>query len=156
MIRILLDNVTPIEDLIDLIKDGYANDYRRIWSLSERVVGLFMHESIGWLAGNVYSIMTVLDYDPARRSCDLLIRYSGGALSLIGTGRSEDFISDMVRAISGLAEQKEWLYKIERAKVKPAGEECPYCGASYRYPKEKVGEDGTVECQNCGRPFAPG
>jgi predicted Zn finger-like uncharacterized protein len=142
--------VASVEDLIELIKDDYANDYRRVWSLSDRVIGIFTHESIGL---SVYSIMTVFDYDSKEESCELLIRYSGGALSLIGTGRSEDFITGMAKAISSLAEHKGWQCRIEKAKVRPAGAQCPRCGASYKYQKKKIREDGTVDCQNCGKPF---
>ncbi len=31
--------------------------------------------------------------------------------------------------------------------------ECQYCGGKYRYFQEQLRPDGTVSCQNCGRPI---
>lgn len=31
--------------------------------------------------------------------------------------------------------------------------ECEYCGGRYRYFQEQLRPDGTVSCQNCGRPI---
>ena len=61
MIRIELEGISEIEDLIELIKTSYANDYRRIWQIHERTIGVFLHESIGVPGTAVYSIMTTLD-----------------------------------------------------------------------------------------------
>ena len=155
MIRIVCEGVMDITDLIGLVKEKYSNDYRRIWSLKEKEIGVFLHEHLGIIAGNVYSIMTLIDFDKSMKTCEISIRYVGGAISLIGIGRSEDFISTMTNDIAEFADGKGWTYEIKKAKVKPAGSKCPYCGAAYRYSEKKRREDGSVDCQNCGKSFLP-
>ncbi len=153
-IRIHLQDVEEVGSLIDLIKNNYANDYRRIWSLNDRTIGILLHETIGLFgAASTFSIMTILDYSIGERSCELLIRYAGGGLSILGSGSSEEFVKGMTNAIVALAEEENWICKVEKAKIRAAGSQCPNCKAAYKYPKEKVREDGTVECQNCGKPF---
>ena len=60
----------------------------------------------------------------------------------------------MTDAITEFAGQKGWRFKVERVKVKPAGEMCPHCGAAYKYSSEKIREDETVICQNCAKVFS--
>ena len=152
-IRIQLQSVEEIDSLLELIKSNYANDYRKIWSLNERTIALLLHETLGFFGADTFSIMTILDYSIAERSCELLIRYAGGGLSLLGSGSSEDFVKEMTNAIVALAEEENWKYEVEKVKIRSAGSQCPNCKAAYKYPKEKVREDGTVKCQNCGKPF---
>ncbi len=152
-IRIQLQSIKEIDSLLELIKSNYANDYRKIWSLNERTIALLLHETMGFFGASTFSIMTILDYSIGERSCELLIRYTGGGLSLLGSGSSEDFVKEMTNAIVALAEEERWIYEVEKVKIRAAGSQCPNCKAAYKYPKEKVREDGTVECQNCGKPF---
>ncbi len=152
-IRIQLQSIKEIDSLLELIKSNYANDYRKIWSLNERTIALLLHETMGFFGASTFSIMTILDYSIGERSCELLIRYAGGGLSLLGSGSSEDFVKEMTNAIVALAEEERWIYEVEKVKIRAAGSQCPNCKAAYKYPKEKVREDGTVECQNCGKPF---
>lgn len=155
MIRITCGNVTDINELFNLIKDKYCNDFSKIWSLEEKEIGIFLHEHIGIPAGNVFTIMTLVDFNKSTRNCEMSVRYVGGAVSLIGIGRSEDFISTMTKDIARLANENGWTHEIEKIKIRPAGSMCPHCGASYKYPQEKRREDGSVDCQNCGKSFAP-
>ncbi len=152
-IRIQLQSIKEIDSLLELIKSNYANDYRKIWSLNERTIALLLHETMGFFGADTFSIMTILDYSIGERSCELLIRYAGGGLSLLGSGSSEDFVKEMTNAIVDLAKEKNWIYEVEKVKIRAAGSQCPNCKAAYKYPKEKVRDDGTVECQNCGKPF---
>ncbi len=152
-IRIQLQNIKEIDSLLELIKSNYANDYRKIWSLNERTIALLFHETLGLFGADTFSIMTILDYSIGENSCELLIRYAGGGLSLLGSGSSEDFVKEMTNAIVALAEEERWIYEVEKVKIRAAGSQCPNCKAAYKYPKEKVRADGTVECQNCGKPF---
>jgi len=152
-VRIQLQEVKEVDRLVDLIKNNFANDYRRIWSLNDRTIGILLHETIGIFGADTFSIMTILDYSVGERSCELLIRYAGGGLSLLGAGKSDDFIKEMINAITDLAKEKNWLYELKKVKIRNAGNQCPNCKAAYRYPPEKVRENGTVECQNCGKPF---
>ncbi|MFW9944521.1 MAG: MJ0042-type zinc finger domain-containing protein [Candidatus Sifarchaeia archaeon] len=154
MIRIRLEGVSVIEDLVEFIKTSYASHYRRIWQIHERTIGIFLHESIGIPETIVYSVITTLDHSKSDEGCELSIMYAGGSMSLIGLGRFESFTKRMKDAICELAEQKGWRFKVERMKVKPAGEMCPHCGAAYRYSHEKIREDGTVICQNCAKVFS--
>jgi len=155
MIRIVCRSVTDITELIDLIKEKYSSDYRRIWSLEEQEIGVFLHEHIGIIGGNVFTIMTLIDFNKSTKNCEVSVKYVGGALSFIGTGRSEDFISAMTKDIAKLADDKGWTYEIQKMKIRAAGSKCPHCGAAYKYPKEKRREDGSVDCQNCGKSFTP-
>jgi predicted Zn finger-like uncharacterized protein len=111
------------------------------------------NETLVLFGADTFSIMTILDYSIGENSCELLIRYAGGGLSLLGSGSSEDFVKEMTNAIVALAEEERWIYEVEKVKIRAAGSQCPNCKAAYKYPKEKVREDGTVECQNCGKPF---
>lgn len=144
-----------VTDLIGLIKEKYSNDYRRIWSLKEKEIGIFLHEHLGIIAGDMYSIMTLIDFDKSMKTCEISIQYVGGAFSMIGMGRSEDFISTMTKDIAEFVDRKGWTYEIKKAKLRPAGSKCPHCGAAYKYSKEKRREDGSVACQNCGKSFVP-
>lgn len=155
LIRVLCENVAEINGLIELIKEKYAIDYRRTWSLEDREIGVFLYEHLGILAGNTFTIMTIVDFDKLSGTCEVSVRYVGGAMSLIGIGRSENFITTMINEISRFADEKGWIYEVKKIKVKPAGSPCPHCGATYKYPKEKRREDGSVDCQNCGKSFSP-
>ena len=152
-IRILLQNVEEINSLLELIKSDYANDYRRIWSLDERKIAILLHERLGVVGSYTFTIMTIVDYSVEEKQCELLIRYVGGDMSFLGTGKSEDFIKEMMSSIENLANENMWKIEIEKVKIRAAGSQCPKCKAAYKYPKDKVREDGTVECQNCGTPF---
>ncbi len=152
-IRIQLQSIKEIDSLLELIKSNYANDYRKIWSLNERTIALLLHETLGFFGSDTFSIMTILDYSIGESSCEILIRYAGGGLSLLGSGSSEDFVKEMTNAIVDLAKEKNWIYEVEKVEIRSAGSQCPNCKAAYKYPEEKVREDGTVECQNCGKPF---
>ncbi|MHA2601908.1 MAG: MJ0042-type zinc finger domain-containing protein [Candidatus Thorarchaeota archaeon SMTZ1-83] len=154
MIRIQLEGVSEVEDLVEFIKASYANDYRRIWQIHERTIGIFLHESIGIPETAVYSVITTLDHSELEARCELSIMYAGGSMSLIGAGRFDSFTKNMTDAIRELAEKKGWSFKVEEVKVKPAGEMCPHCGAAYRYTDDKIREDGTVICQNCSKVFS--
>jgi len=43
--------------------------------------------------------------------------------------------------------------RLERHAGSSYGEKCPHCDARYPYSSEKIAEDGSVSCQNCGRRF---
>ncbi|MHA2377799.1 MAG: hypothetical protein ACXADO_10860 [Candidatus Thorarchaeota archaeon] len=86
MIRLQLEGVSDIEDLIEFIKTSYANDYRRIWQIHERTIGIFLHESMGVLETAVFSVVTTLDHNKSDEGCELSILYAGGSMSLIGAG----------------------------------------------------------------------
>jgi predicted Zn finger-like uncharacterized protein len=53
-----------------------------------------------------------------------------------------------------MARERGWEIHIEEAKIKSRGSQCPNCGSAYVYSKEKIQADGSVVCQNCGKPFA--
>ncbi len=152
-IRILLQNVEEVESLLELIKKDYANDYRRIWSLDDRTIAVLMYERLGVIGGYTFTVMTIVDYSIEDRFCEIQVRYVGGNLSFLGTGKSEDFIKEITSSIETLAKEKLWKFQVEKVKIRNAGTPCPNCKKAYRYPKEKIREDGTVECQNCGKPF---
>lgn len=54
------------------------------------------------------------------------------------------FICDMCRTVLIRLPVDE---ELRRAK------ECPYCAAVYEYHSDKIAEDGSVQCQNCGKRF---
>jgi predicted Zn finger-like uncharacterized protein len=151
--RILLKNVKEISSLIELIKKDYANDYRRIWSLEDRTIAVLLHETIGVIAQYTFTIMTILDFSPKESQCEVFIQYVGGDMSFLGTGKSEDFVKVMKRSIESLARKKMWKFEVVPVKIRSAGTPCPHCKKAYKYPKEKIEADGTVKCQNCGKPF---
>ena len=151
--RIFLKNVKEISGLIELIKKDYANDYRRIWSLEDRTIAVFLNETIGVIGQYTFTIMTILDFSPRENQCEVLVQYVGGNMSFLGTGRSEDFLKDMKNSIESLAKEKMWEFEVVPVKIRSTGTLCPHCKKAYKYPKEKIERDGTVKCQNCGKPF---
>jgi predicted Zn finger-like uncharacterized protein len=48
------------------------------------------------------------------------------------------------------------LHQREPKMFEPKGRKCPHCGAVYVYSKERIGEDGSVRCQNCDKELLSG
>ena len=152
-IRILLKNVEEIDKLLELIKSNYANDYRRTWFLDDRTIALFLHERLGVIGQYTFTVMIIVDFSPEEDQCEVSVRYVGGSLSFLGTGKSEDFIKQLKKKIESLAEVMMWKCEVTPIKIRAAGTVCPHCDKAYRYSKDKIQANGTVNCQNCGRPF---
>lgn len=142
-----------IESILELLKKDYANDYRRFWSLDDRTIAILVYERLGLIGGYTFTVMTIVDYFVEEQICEIHIRYVGGNFSFLGTGKSEDFINKITSSIEILAKENLWNFKVEKVIVRNAGTPCPSCKKAYKYPEEKIREDGTVECQNCGKPF---
>lgn len=151
--RILLQNVEEAESLLELLKKDFANDYRRIWSIEDRTIAVLVYERLGLIGGYTFTVMTIVDYFIEEQICEVHMRYVGGNFSFLGTGKSEDFIKIITSRIETLAKENLWKVEITEVKIRNAGTLCPNCKKAYKYPDEKVREDGTVECQNCGKPF---
>lgn len=152
-IRIRLRNIDEIDSLLELLKNDCANDYRRTWSLDDRTIAVLIYERLGLVGGYSFTVMTIVDYFIEEQICEIHIRYVGGNFSFLGTGKSEDFIKEITSSIEDLAKEKLWNFEVEKIKIRNAGSQCPNCRAAYKYLKENVRENGTVECQNCGKPF---
>jgi len=155
LFKVKCSNVTEIKGLVEVIEDKYAPYYRRRWSLHDREIGIYLYEHLGTYSGSVFTIMTIVDFDMNTDTCDVDVRNVGGAMSLIGMSKAEDFVTRLINEITDYADRQGWTYEVERVKTRPAGSQCPNCKAAYKYPKENRREDGSVDCQNCGKPFTP-
>ncbi|MFW9961136.1 MAG: MJ0042-type zinc finger domain-containing protein [Candidatus Thorarchaeota archaeon] len=146
------------ENIIRLLQEEYGADYSHIWRIDGRTIGVFSHRIPGlrsWTgvyAG--YVSLITLDHDKILEKCEVTIIGSGGSIpSLDSVVGSEDPGKRAVKDLADLANERGWEISIEMAKIKSRGTECPNCGSVYVYSKEKIKADGSVVCQNCGKPF---
>jgi len=142
------------EDVIRLLKEKHGADYSRVWRIDNRTIGVFSFERSGILTSSGHVNLITLDHDKTLETCEVTIMYAGGgAQSLIsfteisnsGVGALQDLVS--------LAKERGWDIHVEKAKIKARGSPCPNCDSAYVYSKDKIRADGSVTCQNCGKPF---
>ncbi|MFW9956846.1 MAG: MJ0042-type zinc finger domain-containing protein [Candidatus Odinarchaeota archaeon] len=146
------------EDIIRLLQVEHGADYSRIWRIDGRTIGVFSHRIPGirsWtgvFAG--YVSLITLDHDKILEKCEVTIVGSEGSIpSLDSVVDSEDPGKRAVKDLAALADKNGWEINIEKSMIKSRGTPCPNCGSVYVYSKEKIKADGTVICQNCGKPF---
>ena len=139
-----------VDDIIRLLKKEHGADYARIWRINGRTIGVFSFERSGLATHSGYVNLITLDHDESTETCDITIIGAGGGVSLWEMGDSGiGAVDDLVN----LAKERNWPINIEKAKIKSRGSQCPKCGAGYVYSEDKIEEDGSVACQNCGTRF---
>ena len=140
------------EEVIRLINEKHGADYSRIWRIHEHTIGVFTFEWTGIFGG--YVSLITLDHDTDLKKCEVTIIGAGGGIpSLDSVAGSDDPGKRAVKDLANLAEKNGWEISIEKTMIKSRGTPCPNCGSAYVYSKEKIKADGTVICQNCGKPF---
>jgi predicted Zn finger-like uncharacterized protein len=140
------------EDIIRLLKEKHGADYSRVWRIDNRTIGVFSFEWAG-VSGGYVNLIT-LDHDNTLAVCEITIIGAGGGVpSLDSVAGSGNPGKRAVNDLAGLARAHNWEICIENAKIKSRGSQCPNCGSAYVYSKDKIGMDGSVLCQNCGKPF---
>jgi predicted Zn finger-like uncharacterized protein len=141
------------EDIIKLFKQKHGPDYSRVWRIDGRTIGVFSFERSGTpFPFGVYVSLITLEHDKASERCDITILGAGG--SMIGVAELDPPRAGPVPDLVRMARERGWEIHIEEAKIKSRGSQCPNCGSAYVYSKEKIQADGSVVCQNCGKPFA--
>ena len=140
------------EDIIRLLKQRHGADYSRIWRIHNHTIGVFSFEWTGISAG--YVNLVTLEHDRTSGRCEVTIIGAGGGIpSLDAVMGSDDPGKRAVKDLANLAKEHGWEISIEKAAIKSRGSQCSNCGSAYVYSKDKIGADGSVVCQNCGKSF---
>ncbi|MBY8997518.1 MAG: hypothetical protein KGD60_07290 [Candidatus Thorarchaeota archaeon] len=147
-------NCSDVEDIISLLKKKHGADYARIWRIDGRTIGVFSFERSGLATQAGYVNLITLDHDIITENCDITIIGAGGGFpSLISLAELGDSGAGPVADLVNLAKERNWPINVERAKIKSRGSPCSKCGAAYVYSEDKIEEDRSVACQNCGTRF---
>jgi len=150
MVRIVLQCSEP-DDVVELIRKDYANQYFRLWRIANRRIALFVHDASGIWNWDEYVIVTTVEWDESGTECEVSIIVTGGVSPWRNMrGRQ---IRGMKNAILELAERRGWKFRVTRPRRR--GIQCPHCKAVYSYRADKIAEDGTAVCQNCACIFKP-
>jgi predicted Zn finger-like uncharacterized protein len=139
------------EEVIRLLKGRHGADYSRIWRVHERTIGVFSFEWTGAFGG--YVNLITLDHDKNLKKCEVTIIGSGGGFPSLDSIAGSDPGKRAVKDLTNLADKNGWEITLEKTTIKSRGTPCPNCGSAYVYSEEKIKADGTVICQNCGKPF---
>jgi len=143
-----------VEEVIKLLKRNHGADYSRIWKIDGRTIGVFSFERSGVLTSAGYVNLITLDHDRSSDECEVtVIGAGGGWQSLISAAEIGDPGAKPVADLVRLAEDRNWPIEVSKATIKSRGSECPKCHSSYVYRDDQKDVDGTVSCQNCGKPF---
>ncbi|MHA2207469.1 MAG: MJ0042-type zinc finger domain-containing protein [Candidatus Thorarchaeota archaeon] len=142
------------EDIIKLLKKKHGADYARVWRIDGRTIGGFSFERSARITQAAYVNLITLDHDGTTENCEITIFGAGGSFpGLISIEELSDSLAWIVADLVDLAKERNWSIKAERAKIKSRGSPCPKCGAAYVYSEDKIEDDGSVACQNCGTRF---
>ncbi len=139
------------EDIIRLLKEKHGADYSRVWRIDGRTFGVFSFERSAIFPYTSYVSLITLEHDKTSERCDITIIGAGG--SVRGVTELDSPRAGQVQDLASLAKARGWETHIEEAKIKSRGSPCPNCGSAYVYSKDKIQADGSVVCQNCGKPF---
>ncbi len=101
-------------------------------------------------------IVVILEHDIANNVCKRKIVPTGGGIGLLrmNFGSQGDAVATLEKELKALAGQHGWDLIFRDVGKYPAIR-CPVCNAVYNYPEDLFLEDGSVVCQNCGKPFFP-
>ncbi|MHA2189940.1 MAG: MJ0042-type zinc finger domain-containing protein [Candidatus Thorarchaeota archaeon] len=142
------------EDIIKLLKKEHGADYARVWRIDSRTIGVFSFERSGLVTQAGYVNLITLDHDGTTENCEITIIGAGGGFpSLVSLAELSESGDGAVADLVKLAKERNWPINVERAKIKSRGSPCPKCGAAYVYSEDKIEDDGSVACQNCGTRF---
>jgi predicted Zn finger-like uncharacterized protein len=143
-----------VEDIISLLKKKHGADYARIWRIDGRTLGVFSFERSGLVTQAGYVNLITLDHDKSTDTCDITIIGAGGGFpSFVSLAEMGSSGVGAVDDLENLAKERNWSIKIGIAKIKNRGSSCPNCTAAYVYSEDKISDDGSVACQNCGTRF---
>jgi predicted Zn finger-like uncharacterized protein len=142
------------DEIVRHLKKNHGADYSRVWKIDARTIGVFSFERSGILTQSGYVNLITLDHDRATETCEITIIGAGGGVpTLVSLAELGDPGAGPVTDLVKLARTRDWPIHVERADIKSRGTACPNCNAAYVYSEDKVGNDGSVACQNCGMQF---
>ena len=143
-----------VEDIIKLLKKKHGADYSRVWRIDERTIGVFSFERSGLITQAGYVNLITLDHDRTTENCEITIIGAGGGVpSFVSLAEMSDPGAGPVADLVNLAKERNWPTHAEKTMIKSRGSPCPKCGAAYVYSEDKIEDDGSVACQNCGTRF---
>ncbi|MCK5151008.1 MAG: hypothetical protein KAQ65_04170 [Candidatus Thorarchaeota archaeon] len=125
--------------------------WKKTWSFEGMVVGFFEFKP-RLLHGDCV-VNLIVEIDSITDKSNVRIKPHGGGGSRHDRGRIETFWKKIRADLVALANEHCWKFEIVKPKYR--GEICPYCTAIYSYQRDKILDDGSVNCQNCNRNFTP-
>jgi predicted Zn finger-like uncharacterized protein len=145
---------SEVDEIVRLLKKKHGADYSRVWKIDARTIGVFSFERSGILTQSGYVNLITLDHDKTTETCEITVIGAGGGVpTLVSLAEMSDPGAGPVTDLVKLARTRNWPIHVEQADIKSRGTPCPKCNAAYVYAEDKIGDDGAVECQNCGVRF---
>ncbi len=144
-----------VEALLDFLSKNYASVLKRIWREGPRIHAVFVQNEFVVRTATDQAIVVLLDCDADADTCKTEVVATAGGESIlhISLGSQDAAEDTFARSIDDLARRHGWHCEDITRQIIHKHAKCPSCGAVYSYYAEQVLEDGSMRCQNCGKPF---